>query len=174
MSHSNRIVFELNRLQILPFVAGSLVFVVLSAWFLWMDPEAIRGTGGRYADPVEIYLMSAAGVLFFGAIFISAGIKLFGRKEGVIVDEQGITDNSSGVAAGFIPWADVKRLRIHKGFLVVDLVNPAAYAKRGWPPRRLAYRLNQYFYNSPVVISDKVLNGSVRDILVAAESLRRR
>lgn len=172
MNKNARTVFQLNKTNILPFIVISLVFVSLGAWILSLDPDQIRGSGGRHNSPVVMYFFGVAAIVFFGSIAVSATIKLFGRKEGVVIDHLGITDNSSGVSAGFVPWSDIKRLRIRKGWLVVELVDPGKYLDRGWLPRRLVNRLNQRFHGSPIVISDQVLEGSVKDIQQAAEQYR--
>ena len=168
-----RVVFELKRGEILPFVAGSLVFTLLGLWMVSHSPEEIRSWGGRYGNPWTTYLFGYAAILFFGAIFVSASLKLLGKKEGVVIDSEGITDNSSGVAAGFIPWRDIKRMRIHKGWLLVELTEPDRYVNRGWPLKRLFNHLNRRFYGSPVVLSNKVLDCGLEDILSAADEIRK-
>jgi len=173
MTAEHRKVYELNRIDILPFILISMIFVALCLWLLSMNPDKIASLGGRHGNPITHYIMSTAGLLFFGSIAVSATIKLFGRKEGVIVDCEGITDNSSGLAAGFLPWSAVKKTQIRRGFLVVYLNEPGDFLKRTRLLKRLPYRLNLRFYGSPVIISDKVLNGSIRDIREAAEEYRK-
>lgn len=164
MKTADRTVFELSRIDVLGFVLVSSIFVIAGVWLLSLDPAEMREGPSGLRNPVTVYFFGIAAVLFFGSIAVSAFIKLFGRKEGIVVDAEGITDNSGGLAAGFIPWSDIKRVRLRKGSLVVELVDPVRYVNRGWVLRRLANRANHHLLGSPVVLSDKALKADVSTI----------
>lgn len=52
------------------------------------------------------------GIIFFGFATLYLIYRTIAKKELVIVDENGITDNSSAVSIWFIPWNDIKNIEI--------------------------------------------------------------
>lgn len=78
----------------------------------------------------------------FGAIFFLIQVVQPQLRPILIVNEQGLTDRSSLIALGFIPWEDIKDLTIrpHLGqtYLSVSLVDNAPYlAKMKWLQERV-------------------------------------
>ena len=47
------------------------------------------------------------GALFFGYAFIFFCKRVFNKSEMLIIDSKGITDNSSAISLGFIPWEEI-------------------------------------------------------------------
>lgn len=84
---------------------------------------------------------------FFSSYCIVAWVKLATQgKPVLVVDENGITDHSSMIAFGFIPWSDVKSITIGSerdiSFIEVDLANPEQYLARLKGISRCAVRIN--------------------------------
>lgn len=52
------------------------------------------------------------GIIFFGFATLYLIYRTITKKELVIVDENGITDNSSAASIWFIPWNDIKNIEI--------------------------------------------------------------
>lgn len=48
-----------------------------------------------------------AGLIFFGFCGVYAAGKLADRKPGLVIDDEGIIDNSSAIAAGRIRWGNM-------------------------------------------------------------------
>ncbi|MES1199699.1 MAG: STM3941 family protein, partial [Pseudomonadota bacterium] len=79
-------------------------------------------------------LFIAAALLgALGAIFITR--KLFDKRPGLVLSAEGIVDNSSGVAAGLIPWSDIEAFNVAEirgnKFIVVLVKDPEKYLQRG-------------------------------------------
>lgn len=53
------------------------------------------------------------GMLFFGLALSFIVIRLFRPKIILKIDENGITDNSSMVSAGFVPWDNIKEVFVY-------------------------------------------------------------
>lgn len=80
----------------------------------------------------------------------------------MVINKQGVTDNSSALSIGFIPWADVQEIKILKlmseRFLLFILNNPQDYLKKVKNPiRRNTMKINQKLYGSPFSISSNLL-----------------
>ena len=88
--------------------------------------------------------------------------KISEKKAGLVINKQGVTDNSSALSIGFIPWADVQEIKILKvmseRFLLFILNNPQDYLKKVKNPiRRNTMKINQKLYGSPFSISSSLL-----------------
>lgn len=65
-----------------------------------------------FGNPTVIFITEIASVIFFGLVAVTMFRKFSDKKPGLIINNQGITDNSSGVSAGLIPWNDIDKIKI--------------------------------------------------------------
>jgi len=83
----------------------------------------------------EGILLAARAVMVFAAAFFGLCLALYIKKanikEVLIVDDKGITDHTTAIALGFIPWEDIRFIRIQpymsQVFVVVGVVNEDKY-----------------------------------------------
>ncbi|NBL65837.1 hypothetical protein GV828_11555 [Flavobacterium sp. NST-5] len=105
----------------------ALGFVGLSIYFLSAKDYFLHIIN----SPVLISIVGIAGIIFFGFSAIIIIRKLLVPKEGLIINSQGITDNSSGVSAGFIPWdiiVEIKEVSVmNQKFVSIQLNNPEKF-----------------------------------------------
>jgi hypothetical protein len=146
---------KLSRVKMVFVVVGSVLFVMIGT-------ALFEQSGGKDA-PFSLFmkLLSLNFIFLFGFCGVYAGGKLFDRKPGLILNSQGIFDNSSAASLGLIPWERVRGLRVvslsGQKFLVVDLSDPKEFlARAGLWNRWLAW-MNWKFYGSPVQISAMTL-----------------
>ena len=66
---------------------------------------------GLYGNSNFIFALGLIYAIFFGIIAVSMIQKISEKKAGLVINKQGVTDNSSGLSIGFIPWAVFNRLR---------------------------------------------------------------
>jgi hypothetical protein len=134
--------------------------VVLSAFvmafaYLALHPD---GHGPRYS-PTYVRIVSIVGLPFFGAFSIICIARIFDAKPGLIIDRQGIDDRTHVTGVGRVDWADVRGLRPIKvgrvRFLVVDVHEPARFARRGNIVQRL---LRMGSRHGPVVLASLPLD----------------
>lgn len=172
MSTGNERAIELSRAKLVMTIAGALLFVAAGAWLVVApdDSDLFR----RFPDP---WVGHALGVLAFlfgmaGAVF---GIrKTFDRKPGLVLSTAGLVDNSSGVAAGFIPWSEITGLSLfqmhRQRMLIVHVADPEKYIARGNPLRRALNRANTGMAGSPIAISSSALRIPFHELQREVES----
>ena len=152
-----RIEIPLSKFKMVVLLLGSLLFVTLGFFMLFNAAEMQTRTFG----PIWIIGFGIAGILFFGAIGVSVAGKLFSKKAGLVIDNQGIYDNSSGVSAGFIPWKHILGIRtiqvMTTKFLLIDVKEPDAYLKKNKGLKLQAMRANYKKYGTPISISSSAL-----------------
>lgn len=98
----------LSKGKLVLMFAGSLLFVAAGFWFI-KAPETFTETIFK-PSPTLIIILGYASIIFFGLCAVFIFRKLFDTKAGVVIDDKGIHDNSSGVSAGFIPWSDISNI----------------------------------------------------------------
>lgn len=146
---TEHIIIPLHKSRIRNYLLGSALLAIGGIAILIFD------------NNLNNYLKYGVGLpvtLFFGAIAVTYFIKFNSNKPGIVIDGSGITGNASGVSAGFIPWADVKRIYISniatQEYVMIDVSDPKHYIAR---QRNLLKRLmmwaNWKSWGSPINIT---------------------
>tara|TARA_Y100000385_G_C12798223_1_gene510644 strand:- start:83 stop:646 length:564 start_codon:yes stop_codon:yes gene_type:complete len=165
---NNKIEIPLSRKKIILLLLASIGFISGGIWMV-INPE----NAGRYFNPItkrffylnseSIQVIGIVGILFFGAAVIYGIKKLFDKKIGLILDSNGITDNSNASSIGLIEWNDILDIRTKQvmstKFLLIDIVNPEKYigkAKNGIQSRLMKANMNMY--ETPLSITSNTLN----------------
>ena len=159
MIQDKQIEIPLSKQKRLLTLLGSIVFVGLGIWFLINPP---RISNPIFGNPTLIFTVGLASILFFGLVAVTIFRKFSDKKPGLIINRQGITDNSSGVSAGLIPWTDIQEIKISQvmsqKFLMFIVSNPQDYLDRVTNPlKRNAMKMNHKTYGSPISISSNAL-----------------
>lgn len=92
------------------------------------------GIGGIFA-----LALGGIGTLFFGGIAVVLALRLFDRREQVIIDERGVFVRAHGDKR--IGLRSIKRMHADRGRLSLYLFKPSKYPITRWH-RRLIYRIN--------------------------------
>ncbi|MGZ4035423.1 MAG: STM3941 family protein, partial [Bacteroidia bacterium] len=100
---------------------------------------------------------------FFGGIGCYILKKFFDNLPGLIVSDEGIFDNASGISAGFIPWTDILAMTettvVNSSFINVIVKNPQDYIdKQKSAFKRKMMKLNYKSYGSVITIQANGLN----------------
>lgn len=95
----------LSKKKIFLLLVGAIVFVVAGIFFT-LYPETFQST--RYRNPEFIRIAGIASIIFFGACAVYASVKIFDKKTGLTINDDGIIDNSSGTSVGLIEWEDIE------------------------------------------------------------------
>jgi len=150
---TERIEIALHKKKIVPYFLGASVFVLLSSWIFAAAFQSQLQIIGRI-----IFLTTVtASILFFGWTAFVLLTKLTTKNAGLIISDDGLVDNSSGLSAGLIDWADIKSISftgsgINK-FLIVNVKKPDKYIKREkYILKRTALLLNYKMSGSPIHI----------------------
>ena len=158
----------LSKSKIILFLIGALVFVCFGAWGV-LDPEKFASV--RYSKEI-VFISGLAGVLFFGLCSVFITRKVFSNKPGLIINDEGIQDNSNATSIGLIEWNDitgVKTLeRASSKILVIKTSEPEKYIERaGNFISKKAMKANNKMYGSPL----SIISNSLKIKLSELESL---
>lgn len=156
---NEQIKIPFRKKKMIPYVVGALVFVLFG---VLMIAAAVPGSGSLLTR-VVFFLTGLASVLFFGLVAVVMLAKLARTNAGLILDEEGLTDHSSGLPAGFIPWNDIRKISVtttgNQRFLVIHVKKPEKYLDR--EPnllKRTAMRMNYKLSGSPIHIQVSFLD----------------
>lgn len=166
MTKEEQIEIPLSKTKMMLTFLGSLVFVGLGLWFLTNPPKSNHWLFG---NPTIVFIIGLASVIFFGLVAVIIFRKFSDKKPGLTISKQGITDNSSGVSAGLIPWTDIQEIKIsqvmNQKFLMFIVRNPEEYLDKVTNPlKRNAMKMNYKTYGSPISISSNALQTNFDDL----------
>lgn len=162
----HRIEIQLSKTKLLLLLLGSLTFVGLGLWFV-IDPPANQHYY-RYS-PTTILIVGYASIIFFGLCSLIAIRKLSDNKPGLIIDDLGLTDNSSGVSGGRIPWTDISHISVieiqRRKIIMLQVNNPQDYIGRQTNGlKRKLMKINLNKFGSPISISSNALKISFTEL----------
>lgn len=157
---------EVKKSKIFGALIGSLFFVSISIWIL----SASENAENAFFRSVFAKIIAYSGLVFFGLVGIIALIQLFSKKSALIINEKGITDNTTMVSLGFIPWAEIQQIQttnaMNQRFLMIILKDPKRIIARSKNPwQKMFNKLNYRLYGSPVGIS-------INNLKISAEELK--
>jgi hypothetical protein len=155
MEGSNQIEIKLSKFKLVLFLIGSIGFVAMGVWTMMGVP---RGNHPILSNPILQYAICVLCIVFFGFLSYVYFKKISDVKSGLVISDEGITDNSSGVSAGFIPWSDVQditELKVHRQkFVCIGVKNPQDYIdKQPSAIKRKAMQLNHTTFGAAISIS---------------------
>lgn len=160
MQNDEKRVIKLSKGKIVRLLAIACGFVALGIWMWLMNAQEIEAER-RFNDSVLVHGLGLVSIVFFGFCGLYAVRKLFDDKPGLVLSAAGLDDNSSAIAVGLIPWAEISGFSIfqiaRQNLLVVELKNPAKYANAGNPLRRLLNQINFKMAGSSISISSNTL-----------------
>ena len=168
MDRSQEKIINLSKTKLIFLLVGSLAFVALGAWIFTADNQNTELLP-KLASMTLAQGIGLFTILFFGVCTLFAIKKLFDNKPGLVINPEGIIDNSSGSSLGFIPWDDVigvDQYQIERQKFVSILVSdPHKYAERGNSLQRMAHRANINLCGTPIVISANSLQVNHEQLL---------
>jgi len=156
MIKDDAIEIPLSKSKLALLLIGSIGFVLAGVWFV-TNPESLS-TQYNHRSPALIVTVGVASILFFGLCAIFILRKMFDNKLGLIINDFGINDNSSGTSAGFIPWKDIEAIEkttvARQNMLMIIVCNPKEYINKqtGFLARK-AMEMNYKRFGSPIFLS---------------------
>jgi hypothetical protein len=155
MNKNEIVEIPLSKKKMIFGLCGSLMFVAIGVWFIaW--PDSLKGSVIR--NPTILFIVGLLSIVFFGICVFFYARMLSNVKPGLIIDDQGITDHSSGVAVGMIPWEDIGQIKTAKvfsqSFVMLIVKDPVKYIDREKSLlKKKTMQMNYKSYGSPVAIS---------------------
>ncbi|VAW74802.1 hypothetical protein MNBD_GAMMA12-3278 [hydrothermal vent metagenome] len=160
MKNRDEVIVPLSRFKLFLLLIVVAIFTAASIWVLSLDPERIKSSP-KFNNLQFIYGIAYVCISLCSLIGVYVVKKMFDSKPGLIINSEGITDNSSGVAAGLIPWSEIigyKEHEIHSTkFLVIQVREPEKYAARGSIIQRALNKGTMKMVGSPISIASTSL-----------------
>ena len=160
-------IIPLSKTKIILLTIGSMAFVAASGW-MWTigGPEMTM-------DTLLYKLVSVVGVLFFGMTGIYGLTKLFDNKPGLIINQQGLMDNSSAVSGKLIKWSDIESFEVSQiqstKFILIFVQNPQHYIDQASYVGRFWMKMNHKTYGTPLSISSNSLKCNFDELIKKIE-----
>lgn len=124
MNSSKEIIIKFSKSKLVFIFLGSLFFVLFGLNILYNHKEY----------DYFLILVGFISVVFFGFSLVFSLDRIFTKVPGLIINEKGIVDNSSGVKAGFIPWQDIIKIDIttvgNNSFVNLIVRDPKKYINK--------------------------------------------
>lgn len=155
----DKIEISLSKKKIILLAIGALAFVIVGVLFI-IKPEVFV-QHHNIISITRVRTVGIASVIFFGAVAIYAFWKIRDKRVGLIIDENGIYDNSNSLSIGLIRWEDITEIRteeIHSSkFLLIYVSNPEAYLNKAKGFRKKLMQMNYKMYGTPLSITSNTL-----------------
>lgn len=168
MQLSEEIVIELSKVKIIFLLLGAAFFIAIGVWFLTLNTHEIEASR-KFNNPMLFCVLGIVLILFFGLVSLFGLKKLFDKSPGLVINYEGILDNSSGVSVGVIPWLEVSGIgeyQVQKQkFISVLLYDPNKYVNKGSFLKRMANRANKKMCGTPINISTNSLKICYEELL---------
>lgn len=132
-----------------PFKKSSLIFmellsstfIALLLFFLTLNDVTL------FDSPLMAKFLIFFLLFIFGFAFVFTTIRLFKPNDAVIVNQYGVTNNSSIGSCGFVPWAEIKSVSLNvfgaQTFITLDLYDPEKLISLLPFSKKLFHRMNQ-------------------------------
>jgi len=157
------IVIPFSKKKILLKSLMSLAFVAMGVLLI-----AVIANDQTRWPPLLIQAIGGLNILFFGVAAIAYLRLLFVKKPGIVLNDEGIINNSSYLSTGLLKWDDINALRIEQvkstKFLIVYLNDPWQIIKVASGFKRWLMMGNMRRYNTPISISATVLDCSFEEL----------
>lgn len=166
MTQYEQIEIPLSKKKMVLTLLGAIGFIALGLWFL-IEPPKVNNP--IFGNPTLIFVTGLASVLFFGLVAVAIIKKFPDNKPGLIINSEGIFDNSSGVSAGLVLWIDIDEIRttqvMNQKFLMFIVKNPQLYIDRQTNVlKRKGMQMNFSSYGSPISISANSLSANFDEL----------
>jgi len=151
----------LSKTKLFLGIGASILFVIAGV-FLFIIAEQTR------YNPIFVKGVSIVAVLFFGATGIYGVKKSFDKTIGLIIDENGIFDNTNASSVGLIEWCDITNISTEKvsstKFLLIFTNNPGKYIDKAKGFKRKLMIGNDKMYGTPLSITSSTLKCKFNDL----------
>ena len=158
-----RIEIKLSKAKGILTLLGSVAFVLTSIWLIdYADNHETVDIGFLKLDPAIVIVIGYVGLIFFGLAGLYILYKLFDKKPGLIIDNEGIYDNSSAAAGHLIKWERITGLRVEQvmstKFILIDIKNPEEFMDGVNGLKKKLMWSTYKMYGTPTSISSSTLS----------------
>ncbi|HUR11518.1 MAG TPA: STM3941 family protein [Flavitalea sp.] len=169
---SNKIEIAVSKSKLTKLLIVSILFLSGGLWMIVSNPDTSNALfNNPFVKALASYgatIMGLIGIYFFSR-------KLFDNKPGLVIDENGIYENTSIFNFGLIPWSDISHIygsavqasiASKQHFITIGLFNPEKYISREKNLlKRKLLSANAGSYGSPIHISANGLKTNSDELL---------
>ncbi|OMF96084.1 STM3941 family protein [Paenibacillus sp. FSL R7-0273] len=152
-NHSQPLMIYMGKGKLWLFSFACLAFIATGAWILSLH---LRGE--------EMLLYGVIGgicIIIFAACLLFFIRKLLDHSPGLVIDHEGILDNSSYIAGGLIRWEDIRHIEMYQltgqVLIGIQLNDPEAYLRNQQGLKLGLIKINLRLVNAPVNIAQSAL-----------------
>ncbi|WP_096270174.1 STM3941 family protein [Paucisalibacillus globulus] len=159
----NEIVIYAKRGKQILYGILCFIFVAVSGLLL------MGGLTDSGNDSLGLIIIGALGFTFFGLCFVYYVINTFRRKPALIVNQEGITDQSTYIGAGLVRWDEIANIDFvsfsGQTFLGIYTVDPDLIVDRSSSFKKMLNQMNKGLLDTQVNIPVKILDCSMDDLV---------
>ncbi|MBW4891332.1 hypothetical protein KXQ82_16510 [Mucilaginibacter sp. HMF5004] len=173
MIENTRIEIPLSKTKLAKLLLFSIIFLIIGLWMVIKDPQISNPV---FNNPVVKIFASYGAIIMgvLGSYYFSR--KLFDNNPGLVINEEGIYDNTSIFKFGLIPWSDISQIyertiqataTSRQHFVTIGLTKPGKYiTKETNTLKRKLLEANAKSYGSPIHISTNGLKTNHQDLFI--------
>lgn len=155
------IIIPTNKKVIVVVLLGSILFVVIGILMLNAEPS-------RKYPSAYLHTWGSIGIAFFSLAIIYCLVKLFDNKPGLIIDKNGIWNNTSIISNHTIHWYELSGVGLTKigkeKILFLYFKDDNSFIRKFNFFVRLLMKLNVLLYESPIGISTRSLKYDIEKL----------
>lgn len=128
---------------------GALVFVALGVLFIVLGQS-------EEEPPIMVIIIGYISVGFFGLCLVYCLYRLVNKKPSIIINQNGIMDNSSYIGGGQLQWSDIADVVLYEfmgqKFIGLKLHDTERFMARQSGMKKAFIRMNRRMLDMPVNI----------------------
>lgn len=151
---------KIGKLILLGF--GSFLFVVLGVIFAFNQVEL-------GISLFAVIIASYIGVPFFGLCFLYYVKRIIIRKPSLVVNKDGITDNSSLISIGLMKWSEIERIYLYdymgQKFIGIIPYDYQSIISNIHPMKKAVINMNKRMIEAPINIVQNTVSVPLEQII---------
>ena len=148
-----------SKRKLLVAMLGSLTIGIAAFWGA-ISPKIFIST--IYNDTLFIQITGAFAALLSALCLVLLVREYFIKKFNIIINGEGIIDNSSFASVGMIKWEDIISIKhttvMSQKLLFVNVKNPKDYINSQNAIKNILLKINLKMYGTPIILSSNSLN----------------
>ena len=161
----NKVEIPLSKTKLTLTILGAFSFVLFGTLFI-INPD--KFVSPFLQNPEIVKIVGIIGVSLFSTLGIYGIKKLFDKKFGLTVDENGITDNTNASSVGLIKWNDITEIKAEQimstKFLLIFTNDPHKILEQTSGMKRKILQGNMKMYGTPISITSTTLKYKFDDL----------
>lgn len=115
-----------------------------------------------------VRIVGMVSVLFFGAAGIYGLIKLSDKTPGLVIDDEGIIENTNATSTGRIKWEDITNIESHRvvseKFILISVKDPQKVINKATGLKKQLLNANFKTYGTPISITASTIKYNIDEL----------